>query len=93
LANLNESEMALFSECTPECSSKELDTADILRDGDLTPTTRSEHRYRTETAPETRLRSIHVSRLVGHTRYFFSLDTMALRSLVTQMLARSKAKT
>jgi hypothetical protein len=36
LANLNESEMALFPECTAQCFSKELDTADIVRDGDLT---------------------------------------------------------
>jgi len=39
LANLNESEMALFPECTAQCSSKELDTADIARDGDVTTTT------------------------------------------------------
>jgi hypothetical protein len=39
LANLNESEMALFPECTAQCSSKELDTADIVRDGDFSPTT------------------------------------------------------
>ena len=26
----NESEMALFSECTPECAQKVLDTADIV---------------------------------------------------------------
>jgi hypothetical protein len=28
----NESEMALFYECTPQCAQKELDTADIVRD-------------------------------------------------------------
>ena len=30
-----ESEMALFSECSLECASKLLDTADIVRDGDF----------------------------------------------------------
>jgi hypothetical protein len=40
VANLNESEMALFPECTAQCSSKGLDTADIVRDGDFTPTIR-----------------------------------------------------
>jgi hypothetical protein len=39
LANLNESEMALFPECTAQCSSKELDTADIVRDGDISAAT------------------------------------------------------
>jgi hypothetical protein len=28
-----ESEMALFLECTLQCAQKELDTADIVRDG------------------------------------------------------------
>ena len=28
----NESEMALFHECTPQCAQKELDTADIVRE-------------------------------------------------------------
>jgi hypothetical protein len=28
--------MALFPECTAQCFSKELDTADIVRDGDIT---------------------------------------------------------
>jgi hypothetical protein len=28
----NESEMALFYECTPQCAQKELDTADIVRE-------------------------------------------------------------
>jgi hypothetical protein len=35
-ANLHESEMALFSECTQGCARK-LDTADIVRDGDVSP--------------------------------------------------------
>jgi hypothetical protein len=35
---INESEMALFSECMQGCARKVLDTADIVRDGDLTPT-------------------------------------------------------
>ncbi len=29
--------MALFNECMQECARKGLDTADIVRDGDLTP--------------------------------------------------------
>jgi hypothetical protein len=29
---INESEMALSYECTPQCAQKELDTADIVRD-------------------------------------------------------------
>jgi hypothetical protein len=29
---INESEMALFSECTPQCAQKEFDTADIVGD-------------------------------------------------------------
>ena len=29
---INESEMALLYECTPQCAQKELDTADIVRD-------------------------------------------------------------
>jgi hypothetical protein len=29
---INESEMALFHECTLQCAQKELDTADIVRD-------------------------------------------------------------
>src|ERR1700690_1420960 len=39
-ATIYESEMALFSECMPPCARKTLDTADIVRDGDvsLTPT-------------------------------------------------------
>src|SRR6266550_4351312 len=32
--------MALFPECTAQCSSKELDTADIVRDGDIMPTSK-----------------------------------------------------
>ena len=32
-----ESEMALFHECTLQCAQKGLDTADIVRDGDLSP--------------------------------------------------------
>jgi len=40
LANLNESEMALFSECMQQCARKVLDTADIVRGGDLSPTMR-----------------------------------------------------
>src|SRR5207244_7323981 len=34
----NESEMALFSECRPQCAQTVLDTADIVRDGDFSPT-------------------------------------------------------
>lgn len=30
--NINESEMALFHECTLHCAQKDLDTADIVRD-------------------------------------------------------------
>jgi hypothetical protein len=30
--------MALFFECTPPCAHKEIDTADIVRDGDVTTT-------------------------------------------------------
>ena len=30
--------MALFSECMPQCARKALDTADIVRDGDFSPT-------------------------------------------------------
>jgi hypothetical protein len=37
LANLNQSEMALRSERMPQCARKRLDTADIVRDGNLTP--------------------------------------------------------
>jgi len=33
-----ESEMALFSECMQGCARKVLDTADIVRDGDFSPT-------------------------------------------------------
>ena len=33
----HESEMALLFECTQECAPKELDTAGIIRDGDLSP--------------------------------------------------------
>ena len=29
---INESEMALFHECTRQCAQKDLDTADIVRD-------------------------------------------------------------
>ena len=36
-ANHNESEMALFNECTQLCAQKVLDAADIVRDGDFTP--------------------------------------------------------
>jgi hypothetical protein len=36
----HESEMALFSECMQECARKVLDTADIVRDGDISTTTR-----------------------------------------------------
>jgi hypothetical protein len=32
---INESEMALFHECTPLCAQKELDNADIVRDACL----------------------------------------------------------
>ena len=32
----NESEMALFSECRPLCAQTVLDTADIVREGDVT---------------------------------------------------------
>ena len=31
-------EMALFSECRPQCAQTVLDTADIVRDGDFSPT-------------------------------------------------------
>ena len=31
--------MALFSECRPQCAQTVLDTADIVRDGDISPTT------------------------------------------------------
>jgi hypothetical protein len=34
-ATFNESEMALFFECMLECARKVIDTADIVRDGDL----------------------------------------------------------
>jgi hypothetical protein len=30
--------MALFFECMPQCAQKVFDTADIVRDGDVTPT-------------------------------------------------------
>jgi len=33
----NDSEMALFSECRPLCAQTVLDTADIVRDGDVSP--------------------------------------------------------
>jgi hypothetical protein len=36
-ATFNESEMALFFECMLQCAQKALDSADIVRDGDLTP--------------------------------------------------------
>src|SRR5580693_7985691 len=36
-----ESEMALFFECMPQCAQKVFDTADIVRDRDLSPTTAS----------------------------------------------------
>ena len=32
--------MALFSECRAQCAQTVLDTADIVRDGDITPTDR-----------------------------------------------------
>jgi hypothetical protein len=32
--------MALFFECMPQCAQKLLDTADIVRDGDITSTIR-----------------------------------------------------
>jgi hypothetical protein len=32
---INESEMALFSECSPKCARKVLDTADIVREAML----------------------------------------------------------
>jgi hypothetical protein len=35
-ANHNESEMALFYECMQSCTQNMLDTADIVRDGDVT---------------------------------------------------------
>ena|ERR1700720_4928866 len=35
-ANHHESEMALFNECTQSCAHILLDTADIVRDGDIT---------------------------------------------------------
>jgi hypothetical protein len=35
---IHESEMALFSECMQWCARKTIDTADIVRDGDVTPT-------------------------------------------------------
>jgi hypothetical protein len=35
-----ESEMALFRERSPQCAQKELDTADIVRDGDISTATR-----------------------------------------------------
>ena len=34
---INESEMALFYECRQKCSQKLLDTADIVRDRDVSP--------------------------------------------------------
>src|ERR1700722_7737769 len=37
----DESEMALFFECMLQCAQKVLDAADIVRDGDLSSTTRS----------------------------------------------------
>jgi hypothetical protein len=36
--SFNESEMALFFEYMPSCVRKALDTADIVRDGDVTST-------------------------------------------------------
>jgi hypothetical protein len=36
--SFNESEMALFFECMPSCARKVLDTADIVRDGDVSTT-------------------------------------------------------
>jgi len=36
-ANHHKSEMALFNECMQSCALIVLDTADIVRDGDLTP--------------------------------------------------------
>jgi hypothetical protein len=35
---IHESEMALLFECTSECARNSLDTADIVRDGDFSPT-------------------------------------------------------
>jgi len=35
----NESEMALFSECRPQCAQTVLDTADIVREGDVSTAT------------------------------------------------------
>ena len=35
----HESEMALHHECMQRCARKSLDTADIVRDGDFSPTT------------------------------------------------------
>jgi hypothetical protein len=40
--------MALFSECMQSCARKTLDTADILRDGDLSPVESNEPRMQRE---------------------------------------------
>ena len=40
----NESEMALFSECSLECARKVLDTADIVRDAIFQQLTMDRHR-------------------------------------------------
>ena len=40
MANLNQSEMALFSERMQQCARKRLDTADIVRDGDISTVAR-----------------------------------------------------
>ena len=40
MRNHNESEMALYLECMQMCVRKLLDTADPVRDGDLSPTMR-----------------------------------------------------
>ena len=47
LANLNQSEMAPSSERMLQCASKPLDTADIVRDGDLSPTIAGQRQQRT----------------------------------------------
>jgi hypothetical protein len=49
--------MALFNECMPQCAQKVFDTADIVRDRDLSPTIPS-RRYDPQTAHASRNASV-----------------------------------
>ena len=64
--------MALFSECRPQCAQTVLDTADIVRDGDFSPTG-------SPTGKDTAAYN-HCFRFSKHTIRFPSLLASALKS-------------